>query len=104
MNAFFLKLLILLITSYWWFPLMKLIVDEIWRVGDQNADHDEQEYQLSAGHKRGSEGWKAANAEERNPSNASWSIGRRPVVRRSQAFANNSQSSSGLSSFGRRKG
>jgi len=104
MNELILKLLAVLLTSYWWLPLMRIVVHEAWRVADLDANQSPEPYRVPVSAQRASEGWKASNAESRNPRNSSWDIGRRAVQRRDQKFANNSQSRHSLTSFARKQG
>lgn len=103
MNELLLKLLAILLTSYWWLPLMRLVVHEAWRVADLDAQRGPEPFRIPGSVQRASEGWRAADAESRNPRNSSWDIGRRPVQRREPKFADNSRSRHALTSFGTKR-
>jgi len=101
MNDTLLKLLGLLLTSYWWLPLLRVVTDEAWRVADPDDLPAADEFPLSGAAERGSQGWEGANSAARGQLNEAWFVGRRPVIRRAQRFHNNSRSTPALSSFGR---
>jgi len=103
MNDTILKLLGLLLTSYWWFPLVRTVAQEAWNAAEPESQESGAGYRLSAADQRGSEGWNAKSTRARGASNSSWSCGRRAVVRRSQGFQNNSRSDASLTSFVRRR-